>query len=222
MRWKMPALLLIFTISGCVSLPPLSEHKSRHRVPLRGSFTPESVQQVDALLDVLPQRMVEAINSISINDDEHHYWSANHTGHCHWPSRHICIKSGKIEGSLWHETAHAYAYYLDDIGSNFYDDWRHAAGNVYGKHSPAHFPSAGLLSKYGATNYDEDISVFVEEFYCAITGRGTFFATVAMQSRAAKRPPDARFQKKVDLLLKYGFISKEHYEKFKQLKMLDP
>lgn len=212
---------------------PLSQYQSRFNIVLRGQFTTRSAMLLDYSLSVLPRCVRASIRSISLNDDVRHYGLLD-GGHCH-ETRNICIKTDSLETThldfcdrvVWHEAAHAYESYLDSRGSDFTKQWRVVAGeDVYGCDSPV-FPNHGILCEYGSKNYTEDIATFVEYLYCSTTFvHGTthnhnYFAYLPVVRRVNQGQLDARFRRKLDLLLKYGFVSKEDHDRFLKLGYLD-
>lgn len=204
-------------------------YQSNYGMKLYGSFTLATVTQVEKLLSVLPRRVAESIDSINLNDDKEHYGYgtvAHFTGEC--GGRRICLRDDSIN-ALWHESGHAYESYLNSQDSDFTREWCSVAGDVYEYRNVNKiiFPSNGLLNAYSSKNHREDMAEFVEAFYCAISGEPSAFRVLYMASLkdfADGKPwrTDPRYQKKIDLLLKYGFVSRADYDKFMGLGYLDP
>lgn len=65
-------------------------------------------------------------------------------------------------------------------------------------------PKNGILTDYGSKNKYEDVAEFTEDFF---TGYKKL-STVSLKEKPL-------FEKKIDLLLKYGFISKQMYDEAK-------
>ena len=200
---------------------------SKCGVKLYGSFTPATVVRVDELLLVLPRKVVKSIDSINLNNDKEHY-SKGAVGHFNQASgQRICLRDDSIN-ALWHEAGHAYTSYLNSQNSNFVKEWISVAGDVYGCRDVGSmvFPGNGLLNAYSSKNHKEDVAEFMEEFYFAVAGEPSDFRllyAIRLGDYARGKPwqLDARYQKKVNLLLKYGFVSRADYDKFMNLGYLD-
>lgn len=203
-------------------------YQFQHGAKLYGSFTLETVAQVEKLLSVLPRRVAGSIDSIKLHDDKEHYGYgtvAHFNGMC--GGRRICLRSNSIN-CLWHEAGHAYESYLDSQDCDFTKEWRSVAGNVYEYRNVNKiiFPGNGLLTLYSSKNHREDVAEFVEAFYCAISGEPSALRVLyaaSLKDFADGKPwrSDPRYQKKIDLLLKYGFVSRADYDRFMDLGYLD-
>lgn len=210
---------LTVVLAGCVCVPPISEQKSRHGITFRGPITQEQAELIDKALDVFPPHVLKAIECIAINDDQFHFLEDqktpelnNQAAHYHPSVSCICIRSNKIYApNIWHEVGHAYHYYLNS-STFFRGEWKKIAGDIYPVYGiDNNFPKNGVLTKYGGTNYDEDISEYVENFYITLQ-----CPTVISQFKkfTQKERQDHRYKAKLELLHKYGFFKEEDYQLF--------
>ncbi|GEM_PF-4561615 len=139
---------------------------------------------------------------------------------CAEPGR-INISVNFIVPTLFHELAHVATFYAEETDSLFEAEWLEVAGEIYGKHVIPqnkksndngwkgrlnHYgPAFGCVSSYGGYNYYEDVATFVEE--TAKFSPGSFFQPLL----SANNPYHKIYRKKLDLLVKYQFISDEQY-----------
>jgi hypothetical protein len=162
---------------------------------MRGPVTKEQVKEIDEFLSVLPPEVIRSVKSISLRKDYSHF-SGTEIAHCKW-NCHICISDGFFTSAytVWHEVGHAYNFYLNYKSPKFRDKWKEIDG--------------GILTSYGRTNYKEDVAEWVMEVYAFITGRISTITYMKSTGEFFKEP----YLKKLKLLQKFGFISKENYFK---------
>ncbi len=194
---KLSAVLVALVCSnavGCCSVLPESKYKSKYGIPMRGSVTEEQVKKIDELLSVFPAEVIQSVRSFSLRDRVH--FPNHEIGHYMWNCR-ICIAEAFFVSpyTVWHEVGHAYAFYLDFKSPKFRDKWKEIKG--------------GVLTLYGATNYKEDIAEWVMEVYAFATGRISIITYMKTSGEFFKEP----YLRKLRLLYKFGFITKENYYK---------
>ena len=220
------AVLAAVLFSGCCVLFPLpaSKYQSRYGIIFRGELvTEEKAKQVDQILSELPPVVIESVRSISVREYNDPHMGDN-LGHCMF-TRDICIACEGgcdecLEHVILHESTHAYMYRLLSSRSNLEKAWLEIAGDIYrsrNKEKPfcLSFPKDGALSGYGATKWQEDIAETNAYIHSVVNGRKIEFFNYNNRPRFIA---DRRFRKKLDFLLKYGFMSEETYKKFLALK----
>lgn len=125
-----------------------------------------------------------------------------------------------------HECAHILTFSLESGGSandtSFESRWRTVAGEVYGRYvvpdteysiNPGwsdngvdNGPRHGCVRPYGAKNFYEDVATFVEKVW----GNPDFFSSLIDPKSSQYEP---RYKQKLNLLLEYGFITQEQYDR---------
>lgn len=133
----------------------------------------------------------------------------------------LMVLKDKVEKStIYHELGHNYSLSLD---SNFWNQWNEISYGNYKANDfvPIYmvafrfFPSlthnehsfhqhSGLLTEYGSTNRFEDVAEFVEDIY-----------TNQKKIKTVPQKEQALYQKKLDLLHFYEFISTDQYNNAK-------
>ncbi len=118
---------------------------------------------------------------------------------------------------LYHEAAHCLTFNYEGSSNEFIPKWKHIAGDVYGtsakkKHGLAYkwldgsrSPRHGCVTPYGSQDLHEDIATFVE-----YVDRPSFFKPLLDKTSSSYDP---RYQQKLDLLLEYGFVDRDHYDR---------
>ncbi|MBI2024761.1 MAG: hypothetical protein HYT03_01545 [Candidatus Harrisonbacteria bacterium] len=198
-------------------------------INLGGDLTFKNLVILEEALQTLQKhapKSVRSINSINFINNADHF-PYNQRAHAFFDD--ICLYEGSTfypDGSvthveidletIWHEVAHAYTYIL---GYRFLDEWIAIAGNVYQGERYGFYREdyeekiiAGVVSAYGLMNEKEDVAEWVEEIYSYNRGLGSVFNDPKRIDKS-----DPRFLKKLELLYKKEFISREIYEKIKPL-----
>ena len=212
-------------------------HKLFPKLKVKGSYDAQLIKQtIDALKTLAPKvlqnlkgidfiqadrflRNVRGFNFRPIDVEPQKESYATSDGWIHLSSHQMHI------GTFQHECAHPLTFDLASSKNTrvFQKEWLEAAGDVYNKHArksdeygsyvwtgedePTLMFEArhGCMRPYSTTSYREDVSTFVE----AIWEQPEKVKQLLDQTQPNYDP---RYQKKLDLLLKYGFISKEVYE----------
>ncbi|PIN80936.1 hypothetical protein COV13_02765 [Candidatus Woesearchaeota archaeon CG10_big_fil_rev_8_21_14_0_10_32_9] len=121
------------------------------------------------------------------------------------------------KGTLVHELGHLYANHLD---SCFFNEWNKLVDTTgYKRHNIVEdFPSDGFIREYGSkgphrhvsfngqSRWHEDIATYVEEAYAEDFGNFRFVDTT-----------DKRYDSKLNLLRKEGFLSDKKYSEIKKV-----
>lgn len=199
--------------------PPAAKVKIGGRKLWIFGARPEKRRQIVAMLHSFTPAMRRSVASIAIlgkhRQDHFGYHDVGQTqlilAHCHGSDGHICIRRGRETlPILAHEVAHALTHQLQENPNN--DDyfpklWTEAAEERYQKNrfSPDHpFPCCGFLDEYGSTRFTEDIAMYVEYIYAAMLNLPHPLHNIPKT--------DHRYYKKLELLLRYKFISQEDFD----------
>lgn len=217
--------LAVFLLGGCCFLDPLpaSRYQSRYDIVFHGQLvTKERAEQMDKTLSMLPSAVIRSVKSITLRNCGDSHLGECIDGHCHYFSGDICatFEYTCFEHVLLHEATHAYTFSHVSSRSDFSREWIKTAGDVYSsknKNEPfcCRFPKDGALTGYGATYWAEDVAETNSYIHLVANGWKVTFFNYDNQPRFIA---DRRFRKKLDLLLKYGFMSEETYKKFLALK----
>ncbi len=143
-----------------------------------------------------------------------HFGELQKAHRCREPKSQICFLT-QVEpitrADVWHEAGHCYETTLPNATI---EEWNEIAGNVYGEKRyelKQSFPCKGLLTRYSSYSAREDIAEWMACIYSYIASRGNHNPFRWTQLA------DKRYIKKLDWLLKWGFISKEDYAAVKPL-----
>lgn len=197
-----------FVVIGCHSMPP-QRAVLDCGIPVHGDTKIVSEEDL-AILNLgcsyLPPDVLDSIAAIAIyKKDQHHIGTAS--GHAYNST--MCLNLVTLK-TFWHEAAHNYHYYLDEKFDNrFANEWLEVAGDVYSCCESR--PSKGVLTGYGSTEYAEDVAEWVSQcylFYHALKTHRLNEYNEAFVKIIAK-DSDPRYRKKLELLLKWGFISQD-------------
>lgn len=192
---------------------PVATYESTHGFLIVGPVSQEQVSEFDRLISQMESKFAASIKSITVTDDESIYKNGYIVGKCNGRGE-IFLRFSHFNNhiTVWHEAAHAYHFSLGCYRNSGRDcdfgiDWRRAAGDVYGKdYSRVEFPANGLLDEYSSTSYFEDVATMTADCYAFKTGnKSMLFKLQAL----GKLKRDPRYVKKLRLLAKYGFISKQ-------------
>lgn len=188
---------------------------------IKGSYNSQRIKQTIDLLQTLPPKVLSNLEGIDFVPTDLKAKRDAYATSDRW----IHLYTTRINVSTFqHECAHIRTFYLESLNAEtFQKRWLSIAGDIYGKYidEPNHFgstvwrgeesPSAmheprhGCVRPYGSLNYREDIATFVEMIWTQ---------PEKIKKLLDRENPnyDPRYQKKVDSLLEYGFITKERYE----------
>ncbi len=225
MRKLAVVLLAGAALHGCAgssllfSVTATPEGGAIGEVVIKGDhFEPQKVKIVLDALGSLPRAMTVPNLEINIREDAGHFgatWNGlgcvGHYHGCICPNPIICILPGWLTpDTVRHEVAHAYQGYLDRR-TDFTECWLTIAGDAYDRKSNGGCKN-GLLTNYAHGDEKEDVAVWVEECYKYLEQHSTPWS-----SERAILKGDCRYRLKLALLFRYGFFSKENYEKLKPL-----
>jgi hypothetical protein len=206
-------LLLLFFLQACHGLSYSRITTKVNKINIEGDIDWRTIQTIESALGVLPPAIIQSIQFISFHGNPDHFQSA--VGHTNGST--ICFNSNLriTKGYVCHEAAHSYTNVL---GARWINQWNAAAGGVYEqKWDNYRNPNIiilknGILRSYGLQNALEDIAVWTEEIYkyCEYSEDSVF-------SRMLDYQYDPRFLKKLNLLLKWGFITEKEYQKIQPL-----
>lgn len=182
---------------------------------VRGDVTKEQVDELDKILDAMEPDVVSAIQSVEVSKD--HSRCKKCSAYC-TPSGHILFLDYSVNqaDTVWHEAAHAHHFARGCRGHScpcdFCVEWRKVAGNVYTNHEdnrlgkPSDYPGFGMVSEYSSKSYWEDIAEMTSDAYCFSKGRTSSLKYLKVRGLLKS---DVRYEKKLKLLAKYGFISQK-------------
>jgi hypothetical protein len=201
--------------------PPSSVIKVRdHQIQLRGANRHEQAYVTITMLNLAPA-MSDSVQCISILKRHHqiHFGFFDDrrpvVAHCHSKPTRICIlRSGLTPNILVHETAHALTFKTQGeapSAEGLLGDWLRVAQESYSKKrfgAEHKFPSSGFLDEYSSHNVLEDIAMFTQYAY-------SFHRDKASPLRKVKHITnvDTRYFRKLELLLKYGFIHQKDFDR---------
>lgn len=220
-RW---VLLWLTTIAvGCHGLPYSKLDVVESSIKLEGLYNAQEIMIVDKALRCLTPEIRRSISYIIFRSDQEHfeyyYCDQKRYAAAHAHDGTICFnrRYGIPMDVVWHESQHIYTFFL---GTEFIKEWLEAAGKVYTDQYENYFwqyyffGQNGVLRYYGLKNVYEDVAVWGEEIYNYCYG---FTADSIFAKPQCIDHKDPRFLKKLNLLLKWKFITQEIYEKIKPL-----
>lgn len=154
------------------------------------------------------QRSIRLFRFINRADNSH-FKAETEAAHCESDGA-ICINGNAFNPfDINHEAAHALTYRLP---TSVVREWEDIAGPVYGDNHYCFgdlYPTDGLLTHYASRNAWEDIAVWVENLYkIADTNKPGLLRLI---------DTDARYRKKFEFLLKWGYIDQNVYDEIKPL-----
>lgn len=213
-------LILIIILGGAALLSPTAPPRTPtafvdvggKSIPIYGGSEAQ-IEIIRKSFDCLSRqeikKSVRIINVLDWLESYYHFeGKPNLIGDCHFDGE-ICFNEMYLDYYVvWHEVAHAYNYTLPGA---FKNEWLKTAGDVYAAYPENEkFPQKGLLTWYGGTDWMEDVAEWIAEIYYYIAGASDHYLRKIDVS-------DRRYLRKLDLLLKWGFISKEDYNHIKPL-----
>lgn len=171
-------------------------------------------------LSRVPVPVRNCIVFFSIHPDNSKKHFETEPAHCHSHAKKICILKNDLRlysdslECIWHEIAHAY---FASLPTSALDEWKKIAGDVYGRpYDPLmdffkDFPQKGCLTLYSLTDYGEDLAEFNKAVYAYVYlyKKHRFVGTNYFRGEFEKDP---RYLQKLKFLLKWGFITQEHYD----------
>jgi hypothetical protein len=228
-RTIFPALLffcfLIFT-EGCANwrvpiLPPKNTiNLPNSQIIVYGIEKEDpTFEYLSEALSKLPERARNSITFFVVHKDNSRKHFDDEPAHCHSHSNKICILKSNFYSyvdtleCIWHETAHAYFHTLPNSATQ---EWKEISGKVYGRPYDSWLdffkngPTKGTLTLYSLTEYGEDIAEFTKAVYAYVYlyKKHGFFGTNYFRGDLKKDP---RYLRKLQFLLKWGFITQEDY-----------
>ncbi len=179
---------------------------------MTGPVSQADVEKFDRLLSKIDPGIIKAIASVTVTDADI-YGGDNYVGLCNG-RREIFVRTEHFHNpiTIRHEAMHAYHFSLECYRPSGRDcdfglEWRAAAGDVYGKEYPWDaFPTQGLLDEYSSTDYREDVATMATDAYSYKNGEPSVLRRLQALRQLKKDP---RYVRKLRLLAKYGFISRQ-------------
>lgn len=197
-----------FVFFGCHSMPP-QRAISNCGIPIHSdaeTVSKEDLEVINLGCSYLPRDVSNSIEAIAIyKKDPHHV--GKYYGHAY--NSIMCLNLVTLK-TFWHEAGHNYHYYLDEEFDNqFTDEWLGVAGDVYSCCESR--PSRGVLTGYGSTEYAEDVAEWVSQCYLFYYALKTHLLNAYNEAfvRIVAKDSDPRYRKKLELLLKWGFVSQD-------------
>lgn len=205
-------------------------------VPLTPENKLDSNNTEKAPFDFLKGGLEEHINKIYLIRKKDFYheksWMA---AHAHSELGIICLPLDYTKSLVFHEAAHVRHAYVDFL-SDFSDEWREVALIGYGSLADitnedvswkdgTDGPRHGCLTAYGSTTINEDVAVFVsvlgyEETPTQIKGFLTYGEDIEDFVRIYPfyfcDKNNQKYQKKLDLLHKYNFLTAQEHAKLSE------
>ncbi len=178
--------------------------------------------------------------------DEKDFFYKDTGGHTHLGKGVICLSNNSIpyyNNALFHEAGHVRCDALNRIGSDFSKKWREIAHFIYRNEGVEYHydnanqitgvtwkidgtdrPKNGCLNPYSAKSIDEDIATFLEPLgYAGSPEMIKEHLPIPEKVNIDNLFPlyfadttDHRYQKKLDLLKEYNFLTKEEHEKLSE------
>ncbi len=223
----MARLVIVLAIFGIIVLnpigcdnapkpkPALYIDSTKGRLLTYGTDNIDRVKIKDAM-ENMRGAMISSTKSLTVcGESLSSHFGPKEAGHFHRLTGEICIRRDSLyDFIIWHEFAHAYhatlpfamtKEWLDvvhkNVGINAYSRGRFSETQM--------FPHKGFLTLYGTTNVNEDIAEWHEMVRAALTG--TVYHFFGMNKN------DPVYIKKLDLLLKWGFITASEYETVRKM-----
>lgn len=217
------AIGLLLALTSCVT--PLPDRVINAPAPtvLIYEASEKQTEKINTALKFFPRPVQDTVRSITVRRSLSHDGEKAKSGeiaHFHEGNDGgavgaICLKNRAFNTlDIWHEVAHAYVRRKLWNG-DFSKRWQTVAGDVYKKRSlyirsmSDLFPKDGCLTYYGRFNWEEDVAEWVAMLFAY---EGGFRHRLVYIDKT-----DERYQKKLLLLLEYGFIHRDTYFKAKPL-----
>lgn len=191
--------------------------------------------QIDQNFSQLNSGLKEYVNKIYIVDEKHLRYANGHA----IDGGIICLEENYNDETLFHESAHARHMALDNHDSDFSDEWKKIADFNYGKIKIFYLsrfppivwdikwkdqttgPGNGMMEPYSGKSIYEDAANFVEALSYEKNFENLkkecidkFGADIEKRDYPLFfcNPEDERYQKKLDLLKKYNFLTEEEHK----------
>ena len=213
-------IVLTASLNGCYVSNPFHTFKVEKKY---GSLTKE---QIDQKFKQLSPGLKDPIKKVYIVGKEHLRNSSGHT----YPKGIICLSEGCNDETLFHEAAHARHMKLKKAKSGFSEEWKEVANFKYGRKNTKRVyigrclievtwkdgalgPKNGCLRPYSGEHVYEDVAGFVEclgnEPSESLEMKSDHFTIYPLYFCD---PKEERYQKKLDLLKEYKFLTEEEHE----------
>ena len=204
-------------------LTPTSEYifeRGQYKIDIRGNPNQIQIDEISKAFSNMNGGIANTIQEIALREYEH-FSGSWEIAHVSCGKGVICIRNTEFlsHSTVEHEAAHLYTWIA---GIKFVKEWKAAADqNIYGfaiknttfgpvwKDGSHSIMKYGLIEPYGAKNVYEDIATFYV-YVCDLLVSKNEQDFLALKSACAK---DKRYELKISLLYKNGFITKEQYQK---------
>ena len=176
---------------------------------------PNQVSLIKKTLSDLETSVTDSIEVIEINNDLNHYRSEKLFGryaaaHCEYMiinrKTKICIRSRYIsKETLYHEAGHAFHQRHEPSIKNKWllvSNFRYRIFYDCDNDDGEKFPHSGILTRYGATDWEEDFAEWFQAIY----------ATKDSPLDKIPDSQDERYTNKLKIIFDQGAINKKIYE----------
>ncbi len=219
-------------------------------IQFSGFTRPEEFRFVIRAMKNLAPALRECVHTVHLSDDENldaigverrGQEGAAHADEMAIVIRRTSLQNGGFgEEDFLHESAHLLSYRCYRLDNKFQEEWRAAAGDVYDRYvlprtehggdggwqnrRSRGLPQFGCMNSYGNKDFLEDVATFAE---AATFEPGRLRELIDPDSAYYRDYPDQApfvgvYRKKLDLLLRYGFITQKEYGVILPLELIPP
>ncbi len=229
LKLGLAGIVLAGSFNGCAI------YNIQHEIKLK-KYPSLSTEQKDSLFKDLNPGLKEGLKKVYVINDKEYKFDASHTH----KNGTICFLDIYDSEDVFHEIAHTKHFALNKIGSDFSKKWEQVADFKYGRKNIQQIhlkngyllrvswrdgtdePKNGMLRPYSATDIYEDVATFVQalgyidEEKFVKKGDSLYVLNEKLFPLFFADTTDNRYQKKLNLLKKYNFLTKEEHEKLSE------